>query len=41
MSFPTQLELGAPVGTTAGWILGQLAVVYASDADLTLTTSPP
>ena len=39
MTFPTQLLLGAPVGTTAGWVLGQLAVNYASDADLTLTTS--
>ena len=39
MSFPEQLLLGAPIGTTAGWVLGQLAVVYASDADLTLTTS--
>jgi len=39
MTFPSQLELGAPVGTTAGWILGQLAVVYPSDADLTLTSS--
>ncbi len=39
MTFPTQLLLGAPVGTTAGWVLGQLAVVYPSDADFTLTTS--
>ncbi len=39
MTFPNQLLLGAPVGTTAGWVLGQLAVSYAFDADLTLTTS--
>jgi hypothetical protein len=39
MPFPSQLELGAPVGTTAGWVLGQLAVNYATDADLTLTSS--
>ena len=39
MTFPGQLLLGAPVGTTAGWVLGQLAVVYPSDADFTLTTS--
>ena len=39
MTFPAQLLLGAPVGTTAGWVLGQLAVVYPTDADFTLTTS--
>jgi hypothetical protein len=39
MAFPQQLLLGAPIGTTAGWVLGQLAVVFPSDADLTLTTS--
>jgi|GEM_PF-4356220 len=39
MTFPNQLELGAPIGTTAGWVLGQVAVVYPSDADLTLTSS--
>ncbi len=39
MSFPPQLLLGTPVGTTAGWVLGQLAVVYPTDADFTLTTS--
>ncbi len=33
MTFPNQLLLGAPVGTTAGWVLGQLAVVYPTDAD--------
>ena len=39
MTFPNQLPPGAPVGTTAGWVLGQLAVVYPTDADFTLTTS--
>ena len=39
MTFPGQLLLGAPVGTTAGAILGAVDVVYPSDADLTLTTS--
>jgi hypothetical protein len=39
VTFPQQLLLGAPIGTTAGWVLGQLAVVFPSDADLTLTTS--
>ena len=38
MTFPAQLLLGAPVGTTAGWALGQLAVVYPTDADFTLTS---
>lgn len=36
---PQQLLLGAPVGTTAGAILGAVNVVYPSDADYTLTTS--
>jgi hypothetical protein len=39
MTFPAQLLLGAPIGTTAGAVLGAADIVYPSDADLTLTTS--
>ena len=39
MSFPPQLLLGTPVGTTAGAPLGGASIVYPADADYTLTTS--
>jgi len=37
--FPSQLLLGAPIGTTAGAVLGGASIVYPTDADFTLTTS--
>src|SRR5271165_5434120 len=39
MPLPAQLLLGAPIGTTAGAVLGAVDIVYPSDADFTLTTS--
>lgn len=39
MTFPAQLLLGAPVGTTAGAPLGGASIVYPADADYALTTS--